>query len=89
MASGLQKITFGEMREMGVRGLLVYCSDYNCSHWTAINGDRWPDDVRLSDIEQRFTCQACGTKGADLRPNFHWERENRQAGRSSLPHPNA
>src|SRR4051794_24742963 len=67
------------MREMGVRGLLVYCSDYHCSHWTAISGDGWPDDVRLSDIELRFTCQACGTKGADLRPNFHWEREARQA----------
>jgi len=36
------KITFGEMREMGVRGLLVYCSDYHCSHWTAISGDQWP-----------------------------------------------
>jgi len=23
-----QKITFGEMREMGVRGVLVYCADY-------------------------------------------------------------
>ena len=22
------KITFGEMREMGVRGLLIYCADY-------------------------------------------------------------
>src|SRR3954463_9637563 len=67
------------MREMGVRGLLVYCSDYHCSHWTAISGDQWPDDVRLSDIEPRFTCQECGCKGADLRPNFHWEREARQA----------
>ena len=76
---GAQKITFGEMREMGVRGLLVYCSDYHCSHWVAISGDRWPDSVRLSEIEQRFTCQACGTKGADLRPNFHWEREAREA----------
>jgi hypothetical protein len=74
-----QKITLGEMRAMGVRGLLVYCSDYHCSHWTTISGERWPDDVRLSDIELRFTCQACGTKGADLRPNFRWEREARQA----------
>src|SRR3954464_13661335 len=74
-----QKITFGEMREMGVRGLLVYCSDYHCSHWTAISGDQWPDDVRLPEVEQRFPCQACGTKGADLRPNFHWEREARRA----------
>jgi hypothetical protein len=27
-----QKITFAEMRDMGVRGLLIYCSDYKCSH---------------------------------------------------------
>jgi hypothetical protein len=26
-----QKITFGDMREMGVRGVLVYCADYHCS----------------------------------------------------------
>jgi hypothetical protein len=26
-----QKITFGEMRAAGVRGLLVYCSDYKRS----------------------------------------------------------
>jgi hypothetical protein len=29
----------------------------------------------LSDIESRFTCQACGQRGADVRPNFHWENE--------------
>jgi len=34
---GRQKITFAEMRAAGV-------------HWTAISGDRWPDDVRLSDL---------------------------------------
>jgi hypothetical protein len=70
-----QKITLGEMRASGVRGLLVYCSDFQCSHWTAISGDGWPDEVRLSDIEPRFTCQTCGRRGADVRPNFHWERE--------------
>src|SRR5207248_1143591 len=36
------KITFAEMRAIGVRGLLIYCSDYRCSHSTAISGDRWP-----------------------------------------------
>jgi hypothetical protein len=25
------KITFGEMRASGVRGVLVYCSDYNAA----------------------------------------------------------
>jgi hypothetical protein len=27
---------------------------YRCSHWTAISGDRLPDDVWLSDFEPRF-----------------------------------
>jgi hypothetical protein len=52
------------MRESGIRGLLIYCSDYHCSHWIAIDGDRWPDDVRLSDLEPHFVCQACGNRGA-------------------------
>jgi hypothetical protein len=33
--SPAKKITFGEMRASGVRGLLVYCSDYKCNHSTA------------------------------------------------------
>jgi hypothetical protein len=31
------------------------------------------------DIEPKFTCQACGQKGADVRPNFDWEMEERRA----------
>ena len=42
MSTRPQKITFGDMRAAGVRGLLIYCSDYKCSHCTAISGDRWP-----------------------------------------------
>jgi hypothetical protein len=68
-----------EMRAVVVRGLLICCSDYRCSHWIAISGDRWPDDVRLSDLEPLFVCQACGRKGADVRPNFDWEQEARRA----------
>ena len=70
-----QKITFAEMRNMGVRGLLIYCADYRCSHSIAISGDAWPDDVRLSDIEDRFVCRACGLRGADVRPDFNWNQK--------------
>jgi hypothetical protein len=70
-----QKITLAEMRAANVRGLLIYCSDYRCSHWTAISGDRWPDDVRLSDLESRFTCHACGRRGADVRPDWQSAEE--------------
>jgi hypothetical protein len=65
-----QKITFGEVRDLGVRGLLVYCADYRCSHSIAISGDPWPDDLRLSDIQHRFVCEVCGKLGADVRPDY-------------------
>jgi hypothetical protein len=58
------------MRSSGVRGLLIYCADYRCSHSIAISADRWPDDVQLSDLEPKFTCQVCGHRGADVRPMF-------------------
>ena len=51
-----QKITFADMRDMGVRGLLIYCADYCCSHSLAISGDAWPDELRLSDLEPRSIC---------------------------------
>jgi hypothetical protein len=63
------KITFGEMRDMGVRGVVVYCADYRFSHSVTMNAERWPDDLRLSDVEGQFTCTACGKRGADLRPD--------------------
>ena len=60
------KITFGEMRRMGVRGVLVYC---HCGHHTALEADRWGDEVHLSDIEPRFICEGCGSRGGT------WTRE--------------
>ena len=64
-----QKITFGDMREMGVRGVLIYCADYHCSQSVALSADCWPDDVRLSDIEPHFK------RGADIRPDLHWNAD--------------
>ncbi len=74
-----EKITFERMRASGVRGVLVFCSDYHCSHSTALGADRWPDEMRLSDIEPQFVCQACGKRGAEVRPDFHWEKQSRLA----------
>ena len=64
------KITFGEMRASGVRDVLIYCRDHRCPHHVESNADGWADDVRLSDIEDNFTCTRCGRRGADVRPKF-------------------
>jgi hypothetical protein len=68
-----EKIIFAGMRTAGVRGVLVYCSDYRCSHSLTLIADEWRDDLRLSDLEPRFICAACGKRGADVRPDFSWK----------------
>ena len=65
-----QKITLGEMGASGVRDLLVYCSQYKCSHFAKISAERWPDHIWLSDLESLIFCQACGIKGADIKPDL-------------------
>jgi len=80
------KITFGEMRESGVRDVLIYCRDHRCSHHVETNADGWADDVRLSDIEPNFTCTRCGKEGADVRPAFSRTRMGTGL-RSSAEHP--
>ena len=68
-----RKITLGEMRISGTRGLLAYCCDYHCSHSLKLAPERvdgWPDEVRISDIEMRFVCTRCGLRGANLVPDF-------------------
>jgi hypothetical protein len=46
-----------------------------CSHSIAVSADPWPDDLRLSDIEERFTCSVCGKRGAEVRPDFNWDKK--------------
>ena len=64
------KITFGEMRASGVRDVLIYCRDHRCSHHVETNADGRGDDVHLSDIEDKFLCQVCGRRGADVWQRF-------------------
>jgi hypothetical protein len=75
------KITFAQMRNSGVRGILVYCSDYKRSHSIAAMADQWPADMRLSDLEPRFICTDCSKRGADVRPDFNWNVQGPRADR--------
>ena len=60
-----QKITFGEMRAAGATAIIVYCSDFKCSHMPFISAEQWPDDIRLSDIEPQFVYSIRGRKARD------------------------
>ena len=51
-----QRITFGEMRASGVRGVLIYCSDFRCSRSVAISGDRWPRKFNMPKIATILAC---------------------------------
>ena len=39
------------------------------------SADPWPDHIRLSEIEHRFVCETCGKRGADVRPDFNWDKK--------------
>jgi hypothetical protein len=66
MTDGPEKITVGEMRQSGFTGVQIYCADHKCSHVVAVSVEDWPDDIRLSDLEGRFTCSVCGRYQAGL-----------------------
>jgi hypothetical protein len=38
------------MRDMAVRGLLIYCFDYKCSDLVTISNDRRLDEIRLAGV---------------------------------------
>jgi hypothetical protein len=72
VANRRKKITFAEMRATGVRKVLICCSDHCCGHVNVVpdDADRWPDELRISDIEDKFVCTVCGQRGADIRPDW-------------------
>lgn len=60
---------------MHTSGVPVYCADFQCSHSVVLGADQWPDDVRLSEVKPRFVCHSSGHRGADVRPDFNWDKE--------------
>jgi hypothetical protein len=95
-----QKITLAEMRTAGVRSLLLYSSDFRCSHWTAISGDRRPDDAACpiwsrglparpvagaARVSDQISVGKC--RGAELAPigfNRPWVKKELSVDRQTL-----
>jgi hypothetical protein len=54
------------MRENGVRALLVNCLD--CTHRAEINVDDQPGHLAVKSFEPRMVCGKCGSRRIDVRP---------------------
>jgi hypothetical protein len=71
----IMPMTFGNMRQNGVRSLAIYCE---CCHDEAVmNVDQWPTDIPVPACRRRMVCTKCGIIGADVRPNWR-ERPERK-----------
>lgn len=68
----VEPMTLGNMRENGVRSLLVYCKD--CHHSGVIDVEQFADDLTVPSFNSRVVCQKCGAKG-DARPNWKGQPE--------------
>jgi len=65
-----EPMTLANMRQNGVRRLLVYCNGLRCWHSATVDADFLAGDVVLKSLEPRMVCSRCGLIGADVRPNW-------------------
>jgi hypothetical protein len=63
-------MTLGNMRELGVRGLLVSCLNHACQHSALIDVSSYPSDVEVPSFGRRMKCSKCGGGNVDVRPNW-------------------
>ena len=64
-------MTLGNMRENGVRSLLVTCSNVTCRHEKIVDVDAYGDDLFVPSFGPRMRCERCGQRGADVRLNWN------------------
>lgn len=61
--SGGQKITFGEMRQVGATSVEVFCRDFKCAHAIKLHADSWLDEMRLYEalVQRKLRRDGIGT----------------------------
>jgi hypothetical protein len=63
-------LTLGNMRLLGVRGLIVTCLDQQCRHQSIVSVDDYADEIEVPAFAPRMVCSQCGGKRVDARPNW-------------------
>jgi len=63
-------MTLGNMRQLGVRGLLVSCLNPQCRHEVTVSVDDYADEIEVPSFAARMVCSKCGSERVDVRPNW-------------------
>jgi hypothetical protein len=64
-----QPMTLGNLRQIGVSGLIMTCVDPGCGHETTLGVDDYADEVEVPSFAARV-CSKCGGNRMDVRPNW-------------------
>jgi hypothetical protein len=62
------KITFGELRQSGIREVPIYCRDHRCSHSISMSADYWPTKMRVHPV---FLGPLCTKQGVVIGGIHH------------------
>jgi hypothetical protein len=66
-------MTLGNMRQLGVDRLLVWC--LRCQHEALIDVSSDRADMTVASFIPRMKCTQCGGKRVDVRPNWKEQPE--------------
>ena len=62
-------MTLGNMRDLGVRGLIASCLNDACRHMALIDVSNYPAETEVPSFRPRMKCGKCGGGNIDARPN--------------------
>jgi hypothetical protein len=67
-----REANIGHCRRLGLTHLVVFCTNTAayCSHDARLPIINLPDEMLLDDIERRCRCAKCGTRKAEVRPDY-------------------
>jgi hypothetical protein len=86
MQNALTSMTLGNMRQIGVRTLAMWCDGHDCNHHQIIDVSTYPDYLPVPEFGPRMVCTVCGAIGADARPNWDEMRKREPTTHSLKPY---
>jgi hypothetical protein len=63
-------LALGNVRQLGVRGLILSCVNPQCGHELVFSADDLPDDIEVPSSAAGAVCDKCGGV-VEMRPNWN------------------